>query len=270
MREAGYNCIFVQGAQAAIGVGDAYTADGKAWAQSKTLTYEDWVERYGEKYANARYNGNDDEDGEGEYFSMKAVGYDFAHLILASLDRAKPVDPKMDVRMGEILVPLDYSIMYIAAVSGVFGYNTVYDPDAETGYGIMTEVGYLALGSDVVMLMMPGEVSPALVYGTRADYTGTDAWQGEGSWSGEAWTYRTIESAAKEALGDGRRVLSMGLANDELGYVMPDTDTAKNFLTKTFFDGRQSNEELMGASQKVGSALVQGYGKFFGVDMTVE
>lgn len=268
MREAGYNCIFIQGAQAAIGVGGAYTAAGKAWAESKTLTYADWVERYGEKYAKARYNGNDDEDGEGEYFSMKAVGYDFAHLILASLDRAQPVDPVMDVRMDEILIPLDYSIMYIAAVSGVFGYNIVYDPDAETGYGIMTEVGYVALGSDVVTLMMPGEVSPALVYGTREGYTGEQSWQGETSWSGEAWNYKTIEAAAKEALGEKCRVLSMGLANDEIGYVMPDTDTAKNFLTKSFIDGRQSNEELMGASAEVGSALVLGYGKFLGVDMT--
>ena len=267
MREAGYNCIFVQGAQAAIGVGGAYTAAGKAWADEKTLTYEDWVERYGEKYAKARYYGNDDEDGEEEYFGPKAIGYDFAHFILQSLGKAKPVDPVMDVRTGEILVPLDYSIMYIAAVGGVFGYNTVYDPDAETGYGIMTEVGYIALGNDVVMLMMPGEVSPALVYGTRADYTGTESWQGETSWSGEEWKYKTIEEAAKEALGGNRRVLSMGLANDELGYVMPDTDTAKNFLTKSFIDGRQSNEELMGASQQVGSALVLGYGAFFDVDM---
>ncbi|MBQ7541839.1 MAG: hypothetical protein IJT44_06060 [Clostridia bacterium] len=266
MREAGYNCIFIQGAQAAIGVGHAYTAAGEAWAKEKTLSYEDWVSRYGEKYAKARYNGNKDEDGEGEYFAMKAVGYDFAHLILASLDKKTAVDPVMDVRMGEILVPLDYSIMYIAAVSGVFGYNTVYDPAAETGYGIMSEVGYVALGSNVVMLMMPGEVSPALVYGTRPDYTGTDSWQGEGSWSGEEWKYKTIADAVKQALGD-KRVLSMGLANDELGYIMPDTDTAKNFLTKSFIDGRQSNEELMGASQQVGSALVLGYGDFLSVDM---
>ena len=265
MREEGYNFIFMQGAQAAIGMGGSYTAAGKAWAAEHALTYEDWGARYGEKYAAAHYNGNKDEDGEGEYFTMRAHGYDFAHLILNSIDRTSPVDAALDVRMGEIAIPLDYSIMYIAAVSGVFGYNTVRIPEAETGYGVMTEVGYVALGSDVVVLMLPGEVSPALVYGTREDYTGTASWQGEASWSGEEWPYKTIEDAAKEALGD-RRILSMGLANDELGYVMPDTDCAKNFLTKSFFDGRQNNEELMAASSEAGSALVKGFCAFFGMD----
>ena len=264
MREEGYNFLFVQGAQAAIGMGGSYTAAGKAWAAAHTLTYEDWVARYGEKYAAEHYNGNKDEDGEEEYFTMRAHGYDFAHLILDAVDRSAPVEPTLDVKMGETAVPLDYSVMYIAAVSGVFGYNTVRMPEAETGYGVVVEVGCVALGSDVVILMLPGEVSPALVYGTREGYAGTESWQGAASWSGEEWPYKTIEAAAKEALGD-KRVLSMGLANDELGYVMPDTDCAKNFLTKSFFDGRQSNEELMGASAEVGSALVKGYCAFFGV-----
>ena len=47
---------------------------------------------------------------------------------------------------------------------------------------------------------------------------------------------------------------------------MPDTDCAKNFLTKSFFDGRQNNEELMAASAEAGSALVKGFCAFFGVD----
>ena len=266
MREEGYNFIFMQGAQAAIGMGGAYTAAGKAWAEAHTLTYEDWVARYGEEYAAKRYNGTKDEDGEREYFTTRAHGYDFTHLILDSIDRSAPVDATLDVKMGETAIPLDYSIMYIAAVSGVFGYNTVRMPEAETGYGVMVEVGYVALGSDVVLLMLPGEVSPALVYGTRDGYAGTDSWQGEGSWSGEDWPYKTIEAAAKETLGENKRVLSMGLANDELGYVMPDTDCAKNFLTKSFFDGRQSNEELMAASAEAGSALVKGFCAFFGVE----
>ncbi len=270
MREEGYNFLFIQGAQAAIGMGGAFTAAGKAWAEAHTLTYEDWVARYGEKYASKHYNGNKDEDGEGEYFTMRAHGYDFAHLILDSVDRTAPVAPTMDVRMDEIAVPLDYGIMYIAAVSGVFGYNTVRMPESETGYGVMTEIGCVALGSDTVLLMLPGEVSPALVYGTRADYTGTESWQGEGSWRNEAWPYKTIEAAAREALGADKRVLCVGLANDELGYIMPDTDCARNFLTKSFFDGRQSNEELMEPSAEAGSALVRGYCAFFGVDSAAQ
>ena len=84
--------------------------------------------------------------------------------------------------------------------------------DPQAGYGIVTEVGYVALGSDVVLLMLPGEVSPALVYGTDETFTGTDSWQGENSWSGKDWQYRTLEDMVRESSGDSdKQVLVMGV-----------------------------------------------------------
>ena len=269
MGEAGYNFVFIQGSQAAIGLSANYTKAGYDWALENTLTYNDWVERYGKKYADERFFKNDDDDGEMEYFRIKATGYSLAHFIIDSINTSAPTAPVYNIRMGETLIPLDYSIMYLAAESGCFGYNTVKYKGSETGYGIVTEIGYVQLGEDVIMLMLPGEVSPTLVFGTDETYTGENHWQGAGSWSGNEWTFNTIANYAKKALGENKTVIAMGICNDELGYVMPDTDTANNFLTKTFLasmgevEGRADNEELMGASKNAGSSLVQGFVDFF-------
>lgn len=270
MADEGYNYVFIQGSQAAIGLSGYYTEAGYNYAQANKLSYEEWVNRYGEKYASKRYNGNKDEDGENEYFDIRATGYSLAHFLIDSIRTDKPVAPVYDVKMAETLIPLDYGIMYIAAHADVFGYNTVRTCASETGYGIVTEIGYLKLGDDVVIVMLPGEVSPALTFGTNPAFADTAAWQGEYSWTGQDWTYDTIENYAKGYFGTDIRVVAMGICNDEIGYVMPDTDCAENFLTKTLIGGsfgdavgRGDNEELMETGRNAGSALVGGYAGFF-------
>jgi len=269
MTESGYQFMFIQGSQAAIGLNGNYTEEGKQWAEDNTLSYEDWVDRYGKDYADEHYYGNDDEDGEGEYFSIRATGYSLAHFIIDNIDRSNKVAAKYDVKMGETLIPLDYGIMYLAAVSSLFGYNTVQYPDSETGYAIITEIGYVQLGDDVVMLMLPGEVSPTITFGTDENYTGENSWTGAKTWNGTDWEYDSLADYAKAALGEDKHIIAMGICNDEIGYVMPDTDTARNFLTKTFLASaeglfeRGDNEELMAASSHVGSALAEGYKNFF-------
>ena len=270
MKEAGYNFLFIQGSQAAIGLNGNFTKEGYDWAMANALSYEDWVARYGKDYADERYYGNDDDPGEADYMYIRATGYSLAHFIIDSLNKDEVTAPVYSVKMSETVIPLDYTIMYVAAETGCFGYNTIKCSDAETGYAIVTEIGYVQLGEKNVMLMLPGEVSPTLVYGTDPDYTGEASWQGAGSWSGETWEYLSIEDYAKKALGEDKNILAMGLANDEIGYVMPDTDTATNFLTKTLLasmgdvEGRADNEELMSASHNAGSTLVKGYKEFFG------
>ena len=270
MADEGYNFVFIQGSQAAIGLNGNFTVAGYEYAKANTLSYEDWVARYGEKYASKHYNGNKDESGEAQYFDIRATGYSLAHFIIDSIDKSNAVDPVYNIKMTETLIPLDYGIMYIAANAGVFGYNTVKYCGSETGYGIMTEIGYVQLGNEVVMLMLPGEVSPTLVFGTDEEFDGVAAWQGEYSFTGCDWEYNTLENYAKAALGSDKKIIAMGICNDEIGYVMPDTDCAKNFLTKTLFGGafgdpvdRGDNEELMEASHNAASALVKGYADFF-------
>lgn len=264
MQSMGYNAVFVQGSQAAIGTNCHYTPEGEKWAEENALSKEDWVQRYGQKYADDKYSEEQD------YFRIRAFGYSLAQAVTASLSEENAVAPKLDIKMTEAVIPFDYSVMYIAGNSAVFGYNTIRCKGTETGCGLVTEIGYVQLGNDVVMLMLPGEVSPAITFGKAENYEGTDSWEGENSWSGESWDYDTLENMAKEKFGSDKTILAVGLANDEIGYVMPDSDTADNFLTKTIFAdfgyqfGRADNEELMMASKNSGSALAGAYEKFLG------
>ncbi len=262
MQSMGYNAVFVQGSQAAIGTNCHYTPEGEKWAQDNTLSKDEWVARYGQKYADKKYSEEQD------YFRMRAFGYSLAQAVTASISEENEVAPKLDIKMSEAVIPFDYSIMYVAGNSAVFGYNTIRCKGSETGYGLVTEIGYVQLGDDVVMLMLPGEVSPAITFGKADSYEGTDSWSGENSWSGDTWDYDTLENMAKAKFGNDKTIIAIGIANDEVGYVMPDSDTADNFLTKTIFAdygyqfGRADNEELMMASKHSGSALAGAYEKF--------
>ncbi len=264
MQDMGYNFVFLQGSQAAIGATGYYTQAGQDWAEANALTKDEWVSRYGAKYADKHY------EEEQNYFTMKATGYSLAQCVVDGTAQKKELAPTVNIKMERTLVPLDYDVMYLAAVAGVFGYHTVKTPGNETGYSIVTEIGYMKL-DDIVWLMLPGEVNPAVTFGRDDDFTGEESWSGATSWSGEEWQYKPLSRMAQEALGQDVKVFAVGLANDEIGYVQPDTDCAANFLTKTltanmgYHTGRGNNEELMAATPQAGSVMAEAFAKLFGV-----
>lgn len=268
MQEKGYNLVFLQGSQAAIGVTGYYTQEGSDWATENTVSKDEWVERYGSKYADKHY------EEEAAYFTMKATAYSLAQVVEDGISSKQELVPSVDIEMQQAVIPFDYSIMYLAGVSGAFGYNVIRSKGTETGYSLVTEVGYINLGN-TAMLTLPGEVSPAITFGRSEKFTGEESWSGEMSWSGEDWNYKTLRDMAQEKLGADTKVYAIGLANDEIGYVMPDSDCAKNFLTKSLTSdmgynaGRANNEELMAASRYTGSALVKAFAALFDTDAEI-
>ena len=259
LQEKGYNSVFLQGSQAAVAVTGYYTQEGSDWAEKNTLSKDEWAERYGTKYADEHYSE------EADYFELKATSYSLAQIVVDGISRKQDAAPSIEVKMQQAVIPLDYDIMYLGGISGVFGYNIIRTKGTETGYSLVTEIGYVNLGDNVTMLMLPGEVSPAITFGKSEKYTGEESWSGKTSWSGEEWDYKTLKEMAQEKFGPDTKVIASGLTNDEIGYVMPDTDCADNFLTKSLISdmgyhvGRANNEELMSASKEAGSSLVEAF-----------
>ena len=166
---------------------------------------------------------------------------------------AQAVAPVINVKMAEVTVPLEYGLMELGAVSGLLSTTTVIDETSPCGFSVISEIGYVELGTDIVILTVPGELVPQLVYGNVVDkteaYLGTD-WE--------------IECTA-DIIGDDKTVLVMGLCNDALGYIVPDNDYApfiadslwnNDFGTKLF--GRQHShyEEMLATSSKTGSVVM--------------
>lgn len=130
------------------------------------------------------------------------------------MENPKKVDPILNVKMSEIAVTLDRGLLQLGAAAGLLGTTTVYDKSSKTGYSIITEVGYIEIGTDIVILTVPGELVPQLVYGNVVS--------AEDSYLGEEWE---IECTV-DLIDENKTVLVMGLCNDAIGYIIPDNDYA--------------------------------------------
>ncbi|MBP3442009.1 MAG: hypothetical protein J6L62_04315 [Clostridia bacterium] len=187
------------------------------------------------------------------YKAAKKLGYEFARLILEAQENAVPVDPIINVKMSEVTVHMEYGLMEIGAVSALLGTTTVKDESSPCGYSVITEVGYLELGSDIVMLTVPGELIPQLVYGNVVDKTQ--------SYTGEDWNV----DITSELIGDDKTVLVMGLCNDALGYIVPDNDYAPfvadslwntDLGEKLFGPAQRHYEEMLSMGSTAGSTIM--------------
>ncbi len=233
INDAGMNFMFVQGAQSPISVNSGGV---------KTQSILDEINA--EIEADPRVN---------DYQRCKMLGYEFARLILEAQTDAVKVDPVINVKMSEVVVPLEYGLLELGAVSGLLGTNTVRDKSAPSRFSIITEVGYLEIGKDIVMLTVPGELVPELVYGNVVDKTQ--------SYLGTDWEL----DCTAEILGEDKTVLVMGLCNDAIGYIVPDNDYAPfiadslwntDLGEKLFGPAHRHYEEMLSTGSKAGSTVI--------------
>lgn len=230
---AGMNLAFIQGAQSPISVNSGGVE-----------TPEILEEISAEIAADPRVS---------DYENAKKLGYEFARIILEAQADAKPVAPVINVKMAEVTVPLDYGLMELGAVSSLLGMTTVKDKSSPCGYSIISEVGYLEIGTDIVMLTVPGELIPQLVYGNVVDKTQ--------SYLGTDWE---LEYTA-DIIGRDKTVLVMGLCNDAIGYIVPDNDYAPfiadslwntDLGEKLFGKPQRHYEEMLSTGSKAGSTIM--------------
>lgn len=188
-----------------------------------------------------------------DYRNAKEIGYEFARLIIEAEKNVEKVKPVINVRMSEVTIPLEYGLMELGAVSGLLGMTTVRDKSSPSGYSIISEVGYLELGTDIVMLTVPGELIPQLVYGNVVDKTQ--------SYLGTDWEY----DYTAELVGEDKTVLVMGLCNDAVGYIIPDNDYAPFIADslwntemgeKLFGKPQRHYEEMLSAGSTAGSTVI--------------
>ena len=119
------------------------------------------------------------------------------------------VEPLLNVKIKSVRINVTNNIMILAAKLNLAN-HTVIKEDGK--YFISTEIGLVNLGSKTAV-MMPGEICQDLVCG-GASLTA------EGSVSGKAFSGKTVD----EIFGDD--LIIFGLANDAIGYVVPDNDYA--------------------------------------------
>ena len=140
---------------------------------------------------------------------MKGYGESIGNALCAVTDETE-VAPLLNVRYKKILLPISNPILLLAGKAGMFESLVVKNKD---GVFVSTELGYIELGTDLAFAVIPGELAPELAYG--------GCLQGDESWSGEDFSYPSMQEMIADS---GRTLKVLDLANDQVGYIIPDNN----------------------------------------------
>ena len=147
------------------------------------------------------------------------------------------------------VAPLDNPVFLTYKLLGILQHHAVLAKSA-TGFGVETELTVLML-DDLALALIPGEIFPELVLGGS---------YGDANPLGE--NPRPLQEIAGEYGVD--EMLIVGLANDELGYIVPPSDFLLNeehpYLQRTMDrKGEDHYEETNSVGPACASCVAQAF-----------
>ncbi len=147
-----------------------------------------------------------------------------------------PVEPFFNIRLATVEVPVTNPLIQLAGKLNLANYTVI-----KCGlfkYKVNVEIGYLEFGNQLKVCMVPGEMCADLIAGGSST-------KAEGSFSGKDFNAPVL----KDIFGD---VTVFGLANDAIGYIVPDNDYSLGLV----FDHYQ---EILSLSQETASCIMNGF-----------
>ncbi len=166
------------------------------------------------------------------YARMASFAYILGELA-TKITNDVEIDPILNIRLTEVFVPVSNSIFKLAARGGLLT-NAVVKNGFD--YETPTEVGYLELGTDLAIALIPGELAPEIAFG--------GAIAPQDSWDGTDWNYTAFADATE------RKLLVFGVTNDQIGYLLTENDW-RSYLTE--------NEEIVSTGPKAGAIIAATY-----------
>ena len=166
---------------------------------------------------------------------VKAYGIELAKRVMA-IDNEESLEPVLNISFTEVALTADNPVLILAVREGI-----VDSVVAKNGsdFILITELGYMELGGKIGVAMMPGEISPEILWGSAVSK--------QDSWTKESWDYAPLEETAGV-----EKLICFGLNNDQIGYVLTDNDI-RSMLTE--------NEEINVAATNAGSVLTEAFEK---------
>lgn len=169
-------------------------------------------------------------DDRGEAFDeernrrVDQYGRMVAARAVAALAKAEPLSGRLDFRTAEIDLPLANLHYLLGFTLGTIVRESVDIPKADPARPdvlrqafLKTELGVLRIG-DAAIAVIPGEIYPELVVGGIQDPQDPDA----------DFPGAPHEPLIHDALAGARHNLVFGLANDEIGYIIPKSQWDRN------------------------------------------
>ena len=149
--------------------------------------------------------------GEDKVESTKQIGKNLAEFALSVKDEVE-LEPVINFLKQEFYADVDNYVLMLGTKAGILQADRHHKKDATYGYALKTEMTYFEIGR-LKMLLIPCEIFPELVFGGYL--SSEESAEGKGP---EMNPTPLTQIAAEEEL------LIFGLANDELGYVIPPND----------------------------------------------
>lgn len=118
------------------------------------------------------------------------------------------VEPILNIRIKQVEIHVTNPVIKAAGKLGVVNYLI---KKSGCDYYVTTEIGYMEMGKDIRVAFVPGEICTDLVYGG-------EELTAEGSVNNKDYEGKTLQ----EIFGDD--VIIFGLANDAVGYIVPEND----------------------------------------------
>ncbi len=146
------------------------------------------------------------------------------------------VEPIFNIRLREVNIPVTNLLMVGVGKLNIANYKML---KSENGYSMFSEIGYIEIGNNIKVAMVPGEFCADLL-------TGGASLKADGAVTKTDFQYPTI----REMFGED--TIAFGLSNDEIGYIVPDNDF-------TMGDPGSHYHELVSLGQFVGSSVMKGF-----------
>ncbi len=170
---------------------------------------------------------------------LKAFGTALGNIAVDMTETETEVAPLLNFTADEYYIPVTNQILLFAGKLGALSNTVVSLNENDTQTEILTEIGYLELGTDIAIALIPGELEAAIAFGGAL---GADE-----SWSGEDFDYPSMQ----EIVGEDKKLIVFGLTNDQVGYILTDNDY-RSILSGV-------NEEIVASGNKAGSSTITAF-----------
>lgn len=146
------------------------------------------------------------------------------------------VEPFFNIRLGTAEVPVTNNLIKMAGKLNLANYSVIKCGLGK--YKINVEIGYIEFGNQLKVCMVPGEFCSDLI-------AGGNSLTAEGSFSGTDFSAPTL----RDIFGD---VTVFGLANDAIGYIVPDNDYSLGIINDHY-------QELISLGKNTASSIMNGF-----------
>lgn len=182
--------------------------------------------------------------------STRNIGYKLADYAL-SIKKEKKLSPRISYIKQEFYVPVENPVLTIACQIGLLNADAYRIPYSDKK-ALKSEISYYEI-DELKILMIPCELFPELAYGGYLD----EDESAEG-------LSPDINPEPLTEIADDEDLLIFGLANDELGYVLPPNDFMLNsdspYLDKAIDRfGRRHYEETNSMGPETASIIAENF-----------